>query len=102
MGKATFTEAQISAMRSALDAYGLPMPQFRRIGGILADELPLDKAAFHAAIMAVNEALNGHDAGYTFKALQNPNACLRDVDGGSEDAVKKYHLVLAASKQNKV
>merc|ERR1712083_64761 len=32
----------ISAMSSALDQYGLPMPQFRRIGGILADELPVD------------------------------------------------------------
>ena len=32
-GKATFTAEQISAMRSALDDYGLPMPQFRRIGG---------------------------------------------------------------------
>ena len=33
LGKATFTAEQISAMRSALDQYGLPMPQFRRIGG---------------------------------------------------------------------
>ena len=32
-GKATFTAEQISAMRSALDDFGLPMPQFRRIGG---------------------------------------------------------------------
>ena len=27
MGKATFSAEQISAMKSALDAYGLPMPQ---------------------------------------------------------------------------
>ena len=33
LGKAIFTAEQISAMRSALDQYGLPMPQFRRIGG---------------------------------------------------------------------
>ena len=31
-GKATFTEEQISAMKSALDSYGIPMPQFKRIG----------------------------------------------------------------------
>jgi len=30
-------------MRQALEAVGLPMmPQFRRIGGMLADEVPVD------------------------------------------------------------
>lgn len=61
LGKATFTAEQISAMRTALDAYGLPMPEFRKIGGIMADDLPLDEAAFHAAIMAINKALDGSD-----------------------------------------
>ena len=32
-GKVTFTEEEISNMRRALDAYGLPMPHFRKIGG---------------------------------------------------------------------
>ena len=80
MGKATFTAEQISAMKSALDAYGLPMPQFKRIGGLLAEELPVDEAAFHAAIMAINDALDGPDASKTLKALNNPNACLQDID----------------------
>ena len=34
-------------------------------------------------------------------ALQNPNACLNDVDPDA-DPTKKYHLVLAASKENKI
>lgn len=101
LGKATFTAEQISAMRSALDEYGLPMPQFRRIGGILADELPVDEAAFHAAIMAINQALDANDSGVTLKSLQNPNACLNDVDS-SPDAGRKYHLVLKASKEKKI
>ena len=67
LGKATFTADQISAMKSALDAYGIPMPQFRRIGGILAEELPVDEAAFHAAIMAINNALDGPDHFATLK-----------------------------------
>lgn len=67
MGKATFTTEQISHMKSALDAYGLPMPQFRRIGGILAEELPVDEAALHAAIMAINNALDGTDHWATLK-----------------------------------
>ena len=66
-GKAIFTEEQISAMKSALDSYGLPMPQFKRIGGILAEELPVDEAAFHAAILAINNALNGQDFYATLK-----------------------------------
>jgi len=40
----TFTQEEISAMRSALDSYGIPMPQFRKIGGILANEMPVDEA----------------------------------------------------------
>ena len=66
-GKAIFTAEQISAMRSALDDYGLPMPQFKRIGGILADELPVDQAAFHAAIMAINNAIDGNEPFATLK-----------------------------------
>ena len=78
-GKATFTEEQISAMKSALDSYGIPMPQFKRIGGILAEEMPVDEAAFHAAILAINKALDGQDFKVTLIALQNPNACLIDI-----------------------
>ncbi len=98
-GKVTFTAEQISAMRQALDAYGLPMPQFRKIGGILADEVPVDEAAFHAAIMAINTALDGTDQSRTLKAMQNPNACLSDID---VDSAKKYHVVLASEKHRKV
>ena len=36
-----------------------------------------------------------------FPALQNPNACLTNVDPDA-DPSKKYHLVLAASKENKI
>ena len=69
LGKATFTAEQISAMKSALDAYGLPMPQFKRIGGMLTDELPVDEAAFHAAIMAINNALDSSDYYKTLKGM---------------------------------
>ncbi len=101
-GKATFTEEQISAMKSALNSYGLKnMPQFRMIGGILADELDVDEAEFHAAIMAINDALDHHDSGLTLKCLQNPNARLSDVDS---DMImgKKYHLVLKNSREEKM
>ena len=60
-------------MRQALEAVGLKMlPQFRRIGGMLADEVPVDAAALHAAIIAINEALELNSPGISliwFKLL---------------------------------
>ena len=57
-------QEEISAMRTALEAVGLRMlPQFRRIGGMLADEVPVDAAALHAAIIAINEALAHNSPG---------------------------------------
>ena len=100
LGKATFTAEQISAIGTALDSYGLKnMPAFRKIGGILAEELPIDEAEFHAAILAINLALDENDAKKTLKTLQNPSACLTEVD---QEASKKYHLVLKASKEHKM
>lgn len=34
-----FTEEEISAMQSELDKYGIQMPQFHKIGGILSNEV---------------------------------------------------------------
>jgi hypothetical protein len=35
------------------------MPAFQKIGGLLANEVPVDKAALHAAVIAINDALDG-------------------------------------------
>lgn len=40
-----------------LGKYGCQLPQFGKIGGILASELPVDEAALHAVVIAVNEAV---------------------------------------------
>lgn len=40
-----FPEEEISNMRSELDKYGIQMPTFSKIGGILANELSVDEAA---------------------------------------------------------
>lgn len=39
------SEEEISNMRSELDKYGIQMPAFSKIGGILANELSVDEAA---------------------------------------------------------
>ena len=41
----TFSEEELSNMRKELDKYGIQMPQFSKIGGILANELSVDEAA---------------------------------------------------------
>lgn len=40
-----FTEEEINNMRSELEKYGIQMPAFSKIGGILANELSIDEAA---------------------------------------------------------
>lgn len=47
----------MQAMMKELSKYGCQLPQFGKIGGILANELPVDEAALHAAIIAINEAI---------------------------------------------
>lgn len=40
-----YTEEEISNMRKELEKYGIQMPSFSKIGGILASELSVDEAA---------------------------------------------------------
>uniref|UniRef100_A0A8C1Q1Y8 IQ motif containing GTPase activating protein 2 n=1 Tax=Cyprinus carpio TaxID=7962 RepID=A0A8C1Q1Y8_CYPCA len=79
LGKVDFTEEEISNMRKELDKYGIQMPAFSKIGGILANELSVDEAALHAAVFAINEAIDKGHAEGTMAALQNPNALLRNT-----------------------
>ena len=39
------TEEEIDNMKSELEKYGIQMPAFSKIGGILANELSVDEAA---------------------------------------------------------
>ena len=39
------SDEEISAMRKELEKYGIQMPAFSKIGGILANEMPVDEAA---------------------------------------------------------
>ncbi|XP_041464345.1 ras GTPase-activating-like protein IQGAP1 isoform X3 [Lytechinus variegatus] len=85
-GKVDFTEEEISAMQSELDKYGIQMPQFHKIGGILANELSVDDAAVHAAVIAINEAIDKQVPSDTMTALRNPNALMQNIDDNNQDA----------------
>uniref|UniRef100_A0A673BSE0 IQ motif containing GTPase activating protein 1 n=1 Tax=Sphaeramia orbicularis TaxID=375764 RepID=A0A673BSE0_9TELE len=82
-GKVDFTEEEINNMKSELEKYGIQMPAFSKIGGILANELSVDEAALHAAVIAINEAIDQGVPEGTLAAMQNPNAMLLNLDVSS-------------------
>lgn len=84
-GKAQFSDAAVQAMSRELQRYGFPMPQFGKIGGILAGELPIDAAEHHAAIIAINKATEEGDCHLMIQAMGHPAAQLRDIDASLAD-----------------
>ncbi|XP_066036852.1 ras GTPase-activating-like protein IQGAP2 isoform X2 [Chamaea fasciata] len=98
LGKVDFTEEEISNMRKELEKYGIQMPSFSKIGGILASELSVDEAALHAAVIAINEAVEKGIAEQTMVTLRNPNAMLLSVD---EELAQDYQNELFDAKRKK-
>ncbi|XP_072038418.1 ras GTPase-activating-like protein IQGAP1 isoform X2 [Amphiura filiformis] len=97
-GKAEFTEEQISNMQQELDKYGIQMPSFGKIGGILAEEMSVDEAAMHAAVIKINDAIDKNESGEILAALQNPNAVLIHVNLKNKD---QYQTTLQDAKKSK-
>ncbi|NP_001264707.1 ras GTPase-activating-like protein IQGAP2 [Gallus gallus] len=98
LGKVDFTEEEISNMSKELEKYGIQMPSFSKIGGILASELSVDEAALHAAVIAINEAIEKGIAEQTIATLRNPNAMLLNVD---EELAQDYQNELFDAKRRK-
>ncbi|NXA56755.1 IQGA1 protein, partial [Nothocercus julius] len=97
-GKVDFTEEEINNMKRELEKYGLQLPSFSKIGGLLANELSVDEAAVHAAVLAINEALERGVAEQTMEALRNPSAMLLNL---REPAAAAYHELLLQAKLEK-
>uniref|UniRef100_A0A7N4P797 IQ motif containing GTPase activating protein 1 n=1 Tax=Sarcophilus harrisii TaxID=9305 RepID=A0A7N4P797_SARHA len=98
-GKVDFTEEEINNMKSELEKYGIQMPAFSKIGGILANELSVDEAALHAAVIAINEAIERRVPADTFSALKNPNAMLVNLE---EPLASTYQDILYQAKHDKM
>ncbi|CAM5087688.1 unnamed protein product [Natator depressus] len=98
-GKVDFTEEEISNMRSELEKYGIQMPAFSKIGGILANELSVDEAALHAAVIAINEAIDRQVPSDTLMAMKNSNAMLVNLD---ELLASIYQDTLYRAKKDKM
>ncbi|XP_035273693.1 ras GTPase-activating-like protein IQGAP1 [Anguilla anguilla] len=98
-GKVDFTEEEINNMKSELEKYGIQMPAFSKIGGILANELSVDEAALHAAVIAINDAIDHGVPEGTLAAMHNPNAMLVNLDNTS---AQHYQDTLSQAKAEKV
>ncbi|XP_031230195.1 ras GTPase-activating-like protein IQGAP3 [Mastomys coucha] len=97
-GKVKFTAEELSNIASELAKYGLQLPPFSKIGGILANEFSADEAAVHAAILAINDAVERGVVEDTLVALQNPNALLGNL---REPLAAVYQELLAVAKMEK-
>uniref|UniRef100_A0A672HRH8 IQ motif containing GTPase activating protein 1 n=1 Tax=Salarias fasciatus TaxID=181472 RepID=A0A672HRH8_SALFA len=74
-GKVDFTEEEINNMKSELEKYGIQMPKASdvRLGGMNPLWLQI---LLHAAVIAINEAIDQGVPEGTLAAMQNPNAML--------------------------
>ncbi|NWT48966.1 IQGA3 protein, partial [Chroicocephalus maculipennis] len=105
-GKVDFTEEEINNMKRELEKYGLQLPAFSKIGGILANELSVDEAAVHAAVLAINEAVDRGVVAQTMVALHNPNAMLLDLRealaGAYQEVLHRAKLEKGSNARNRV
>ncbi|NXE14713.1 IQGA2 protein, partial [Lophotis ruficrista] len=105
-GKVDFTEEEIDNVKRELERYGLQLPAFSRIGGILAKELSGDEAAVHAAVLAINEAVDRGVAARTMAALRNPSAMLLDLReglaGAYQETLRRAKLEKGSNARNRV
>ncbi|XP_064899014.1 ras GTPase-activating-like protein IQGAP3 isoform X1 [Columba livia] len=104
-GKVDFTEEEITNMKRELEKYGLQLPAFSKIGGILANELSVDEAAVHAAVLAINEAVERGVVAETLAALRNPSAMLLDLRqalaGAYQDVLHHAKLEKGSNARNR-
>ncbi|NXF67219.1 IQGA3 protein, partial [Ciccaba nigrolineata] len=105
-GKVDFTDEEIDNMQRELEKYGLQLPTFSKIGGILANELSGDEAAVHAAVLAINEAVDRGVAAQTMAALRNPSAMLLDLReglaGAYQEMLRRAKLEKGSNARNRV
>uniref|UniRef100_A0A1B6DIS6 Ras-GAP domain-containing protein n=1 Tax=Clastoptera arizonana TaxID=38151 RepID=A0A1B6DIS6_9HEMI len=98
-GKVTFSDTEINAVSEELKKYGLELPAFQKIGGVLTGNIEGDTAALHAAIMAVNEAINTDDSEELWKSLTNKSTKLLDL---LPEYIEAYRTALSYAKAYKV
>ncbi|XP_015122620.1 ras GTPase-activating-like protein IQGAP1 [Diachasma alloeum] len=97
-GKINFTDAEIDTVSAELKKYGIQMPAFQKIGGLLTNSMAGDTAALHAAVIAINQALTSSNKKSMLTGLQNPSARLRNVNPAH---MNDYYEALQTAKDSK-
>ncbi|XP_076245101.1 ras GTPase-activating-like protein IQGAP1 [Calliopsis andreniformis] len=97
-GKVNFTEEEINAVSKELKKYGIQMPSFQKIGGLLANCMETDAATLHAAVIAINQAINENDPNKVLNALQNKVVQLNNI---IPRYIKEYSSILLEAKEVK-
>ena len=86
-------------MEEALTKYNIQLPVFSKIGGLLASEISIDEAALHAAILAINKAIQNNDLVDLEEKMKNTDAHLDDI---KSKRIDQYHSQLSEELERKV
>ncbi|XP_015599510.1 ras GTPase-activating-like protein IQGAP1 [Cephus cinctus] len=98
-GKVNFTDEEINAVSKELKKYGIKMPAFQKIGGLLTNNMAGDAAALHAAVIAINKCISDMDQEALLGTLKNSAAQVNDVN---PSYVIDYYQTLLNAKDTKM
>ncbi|EFN88876.1 Ras GTPase-activating-like protein IQGAP1 [Harpegnathos saltator] len=98
-GKVNFTDEEIDTVSKELRKYGIQMPAFQKIGGLLTNNITTDTAALHAAVIAVNQAVVKKDNTMVLQALQCKATQLNNI---MPIHIENYTQTLSEAKVKKV
>ena len=85
-------------MARELQKYGLQLPAFSKIGGILANEMPVDEVALHAAILAINDSIEKRILDALLTNLKLYDAHLYNI---FDEYIRFYHECMHQAKMLK-
>ena len=91
MGRVEFSRDEISVMEAELNRTGVEMPQFRQLGGMLADQGGGNRRNIGRAIEDIVTKVGRKDLAGLVESLTNPAAGIVDV---RPEYVKEYLMVL--------
>ena len=91
MGRVEFSRDDISRMEDELNRTGVEMPQFRQLGGMLADQNGANRRNINTAIQEIVICVKNKDYNNLINCLLSPTAGVVDV---REEYVKEYMMVL--------
>ncbi|KAK2582629.1 hypothetical protein KPH14_004911 [Odynerus spinipes] len=97
-GKINFTDEEIDAVSKELRKYGIQMPSFQKIGGLLTNSMAVDAAALHAAVIAINQVITEKDKTTILNVLQSEAAQLSNI---CPEYIQEYCEALWEAKDNK-